>query len=1067
MLNSLSESSKKLIAPAREFISTENLEKTAEFGKAFLELAKTLQEQGKSIGFLMGLVKESKPLLDILCSAEVQVISAGLPFVPFAIALIKFYRQKTHLEPTLKDCVVIISQAAYLESFAQVLANNKNVLGRWISYANSNQALDKALKSLDDFELTDEITNSVIASFSQSSLAERFNEVLLAKLELVGLHQEEAQEFTESVTRNTKIYFLKALALAGDSAQPLADLYKNGGTEEIKKYISIQNYIEEEIEPKPKEIVFEETFTYSDIYVKPNVIKVDNNGNLDEEYETFSLEDWVKSIILDKNLNAQRKVIFIQGIPGRGKSIFCRMFADLVRRDLYQRWIPILIRLRDIGEFQPSLKETLRSRLEQYYFALKDEWLIDDDIQFLFILDGFDELRIERSNNSSVKSFIRQVGSFQEDYAKRHQVIITGRAMALHGIDDLPHNLERVEIAEMNTELQAQWFDNWRRQFPTNKTTEFQQFLQDEQSFCPKQVKELAKEPLLLYLLTAMHRDNTLDINEFKQATGTAAKILIYEQALKWVLTEQRSDKRHPDLNKELTRQNPEALRRILAEAAVCVVQSGGESASMQMVKLRLEQDDEAKELITKAEEKLGGEALKTALGAFYIKSDDSGGVEFFHKSFSEFLCAERLKRSIEDWTQLGTRGKTFNINEQELCGKIYDLLGYGGLTPEIIEYLMALLRASGEFKPQKLLQRLNKFYLDWCQGKFIDLHEGTTLPQEKARNLEKQAGINLGQRQVDIFTGLNVIILLLELHRYAQTQDELKDNIVFYPCGKRDSDNFDAQRLLQIIGYSNSVRVGTFRAGTFSRTVSYFLSGANLDGANLSGANLSGANLFEANLNGANLDGANLFEANLDGANLSGANLSGANLFEANLNGANLDGANLDGANLSGANLSGANLSGANLSGANLVDGANLSGTNLSGAYLSGAYLDGAYLDGAYLDGAYLDGAYLFEANLSGANLSGANLSGAYLDGAYLSGTNLSGAYLSGANLDGAYLSGANLSGANLFGANLSKITWDKHTNWDNVEGLDKSRNVPENLFSQLNLTTSPSLLQDTPPSA
>ncbi|WP_193200380.1 pentapeptide repeat-containing protein [Nostoc sp. MG11] len=1025
MLNSLSELSKKLIAPAKEFILTENVEKTAEFGKAFLELAKTLQEQGKSISFLMGLIKESKPLLDVLCSAEVQVISAGLPFVPFAIALIKFYREKTHTEPTLEDCVVIISQAAYLESFAQVLGNNKYVLGRWNSYADSNQALDKALKKLEKFELTDEITNSVISSFSQSSLAERFNEVLLTKLELVGLSQPEAQEFTESVARNTKIYFLKALALAGDSAQPLADLYKNGGTEEIKKYKSIQDYLKEKIEPKPQETVFKETFTYSDIYVKPNAMKVDNNGKIDKESKTFSLEDWVKSIILDTNSNAQKKVIFIQGGTGRGKSIFCRIFADLVRRDLYQRWIPILIRLRDIEEFQPSLKETLSSRLQQYYFALKNDWLIDNDTKFLFILDGFDELRIERSNNSSVKSFIRQIGSFQEDYAKRHQVIITGRAMALHGIEDLPPNLERVEIAEMNIELQAQWFDNWRRQFPTDETTKFQQFLQDNQSSCPEQVKELAKEPLLLYLLTAMHRDNELDINEFKQATGTAAKILVYEQALKWVLTEQRSDRRYPDLNKELTGQNPEALRRILAEAAVCVVQSGGESASMEMVKSRLEQDYEAKELIAKAEEKLGGEALKTALGAFYIKSNDSGGVEFFHKSFSEFLCAERLKRSIEDWTELGKRGKPFNVNDQELCGEIYDLLGYGGLTPEIIEYLMALLRASSEFKPQELLQRLNKFYLDWCQGGFIDLHEGTTLPQQKARNLEKRGGRNLGQRQVDIYTGLNVMILLLELHRYAQTQDELKDKVAFLPCGEADSDNFDPERLLRIISYSNSVDLSTF-----SSTIGYFLSAADLFGANLSRANLSRANLSRANLSRADLSRADLFGAHLSRANLDGAHLAGADLFGADLFGADLFGADLSRANLDGADLFGANLSRANL------DGANLSHANLNGANLSRANLNGANLD---------------EANLYDANLYDANLSRANLDGA---------------NLDVANLSRTNLLGAHLDGANLSNIIWDEDTTWDNVERLNTARNVPESLLSQLNSTAHPSPPKDTPPS-
>jgi hypothetical protein len=106
-------------------------------------------------------------------------------------------------------------------------------------------------------------------------------------------------------------------------------------------------------------------------------------------------------------------------------------------------------------------------------------------------------------------------------------------------------NLERVEIAEMNAELQNQWFTNWRKQFETDKTTEFQQFLQDNDR-CPKQAQELAKEPLLLYMLAAMHRDDKLDISKFEQASGTAAKILVYEQALEWVLTKQRSDEPSP-----------------------------------------------------------------------------------------------------------------------------------------------------------------------------------------------------------------------------------------------------------------------------------------------------------------------------------------------------------------------------------------------------------------------------------------------------------------------------------------------------------------------------------------
>ncbi|MBW4593022.1 MAG: pentapeptide repeat-containing protein [Brasilonema angustatum HA4187-MV1] len=922
----------------RELFSTETLETTAESSKAVLEGAKTLQEQGKNLELLKPLVEQSSSLLEVLCSPTAQVVGAGLPFVPIAIAILRLYRHITRKEPTLEECVTLLSQAAYLESFKEIISlpQNKSILADWNSKAET-EAVRKQLKKLGDFELDAKATRRAIVSFPDSQLAQEYNQVLSARLQQIGARENEALIFANLVASNSDRHFFDALLQAGDSVKPLAELYPNGELEALRKNDSIDQYLEEQIAPKPDEAVFNETFSFRDIYVPLKARNVDKNGKIDDNSAQFDLETWAKTILLDQKNKEQ--VIFLQGGPGRGKSVFCRMFADWVRQYLHPMWTPILIRLRDIDEFQPSLEETLRSRIKYDFAQSDDGWLTDAHKRFLFILDGFDELRIERSNNQSVERFLRQVGKFLSDYNEnkdKHRVLITGRAMALHGIDRLPPNLERVEIAEMDDKLQNQWFANWRKLFNTDKSTAFQQFLQ-KNNRCPKQVKELAKEPLLLYMLAAMHRDDKLDISKFEQATDTAAKILVYEQALDWVLTKQRSDSRHPDLNYELTKQNPEALRRLLAEAALCVVQSGGESASMQMVKARLQQDDQARQLIETAEKGLGEEALKTALSAFYLKSHTSGGVEFFHKSFGEFLCAERLKQSLEEWTEPGRRGKTFNTDEQKLHEQIYDLLGYGGITPEIVEYLMGLLRASDEFRPVQLFQRLESFYHRWCEGEFIDTPE-ETLPQKKTRELQKH-GIQTGQRQVDVYAGLNVMILLLELHRYAQERDDLKKQVHFYPSGQLDEEVEFTDQLFAIINYSYCIKFGNF-----NNVVGQFLSDANLTGAYLRGADLSGADL-----SGADLIGVNLIGADLSGADLSGADLSIANLSDADLTSADLTGANLTGAFLGGADLSRADLRGAYLSDVNLI-GAFLGGTNLSGVDLSCADLTGADLSGAYL---------------------------------------------------------------------------------------------------------------------
>jgi uncharacterized protein YjbI with pentapeptide repeats len=572
----------------------------------------------------------------------------------------------------------------------------------------------------------------------------------------------------------------------------------------------------------------------------------------------------------------------------------------------------------------------------------------------------------------------------------------------------MPLNLERVEIAPMAAEIQQQWLLNWAELAGSEKTRQFQAFLQNQQ--CPKQVKSLAREPLLLYLLAAMHRDGELQESQLTGDDPVAIRIQIYEKALDWVLTRQRSDN-GADLNPKFTGLDPEDLRTILAEAGLCVVQSGGESAAIALIEERLKDDEGAKQLLARAKQNADQHLLKNALAAFYLKSSEGGEnqIEFFHKSFGEFLCAERMVESLVRWTKKEEgRAKRYLVSEQTLAGEIYDLFGFGALTSEIVDYLMGLLKKA-EPDWGELVKRLESFYLDWCDGTYIDA-TAETLPQRKARQLQDYQ-VDVGQRQIDIHTGLNVLILLLETHRYAQTVEALKTAIHFYPCGQPDTERHDDERLLRMIHYSDCLQLGSF-----NQSVGKFFGSANLRSVNIRGTNLNSANLSSTDLSGANLNRANLNRANLIGANLNSANLIGADLGRANLSGADLSGANLSGADLSIANLSMANLSGADLSGADLSR-ANLNRANLSGASLGNA-------------------------NLACTNLLSANISGANLSGASLYAGDLSGADLSSANL-----SDANLRRADLSRANLNKIQWNGATHWAGIEGLHASLNVPESL--------------------
>ncbi|MHC5770569.1 MAG: NACHT domain-containing protein [Nostoc sp.] len=915
--------------------------------------------------------------LGVLASVpSAPVVAAGLAFVGIGRQGLALLHERTNQKFEIEEWVAFACPLAYINSFNALVERNV-----WLQEKLNRELKEQEVKpqfsQLGQLELDNSKAEEALKQFPKSTLGQALNQELSTYLETKGVKSEMASLVTGWVAWDTYNYIKQLLSYEPEDVRQTLSLLITAAQEVRvnEKYASIELYLKEQISPSPSDPllmerwkIIGEEFKITEIYVPLKAQLLDSNGE-PKEKDTIDLENWVTEQLNKSETN--RQIIFIQAGPGRGKSVSCKMIAERVRKELHPIWTPILIRLRDIDTFEPNIENTLRAAVREN-FANRDDWLSDRNTRYLFILDGFDELRFEGRTAKGIEDFLGQVGNYQAQRVCRHQFIVTGRESALHGIGNrLPVNLVRLEIALIDNQIQMQWLSKWGRLFGQKKALEFQKFIKADN--CPERVKELAREPLLLYLLGVMYRDDELNIKMFEGANDAQAKIIIYQKTLNWVLTKQRPEK----LNLELTEFDTEDLRLILIEVGLCVTQSGREWTSIKAIEERLKNDKTARELLEEAQKKLGGEnPLRNALATFYLRpakasSSTEGAVEFIHKSFGEFLCAQKIKESLKQWIKIDSesRRERYVIDDDKLAEEIYDLFGYGGLTQEIVEYLMALLDSEGQFQYLKLFERLEDFYHNWCQGKFISRFP-KNLPLNQMQKFQTEK-ILLDLREVDIFTGLNVMILLLDIHRYAQTQDELKDKVAFFPCGEKDSENFDSERLLRIISYSNSVNLSTFSStiGSFlPRAYLYgaYLYGANFDGANLDGANLSDAYLFRANLLFANLSSANLSSANLDGANLCAANLCAANLCAANLNGANLD------------------------------------------------------------------SAALLSANLRGANLRGANLRGANLKGAYL--------------LD---------------------ITWDEHTNWDNVEGLDKAQNVPESLLSQLNSTVHPSPPQDTPPSA
>ncbi len=933
--------------------TVEVTKQVSDSAKAVFDLAKTIKEKpldGELLKTVQPYVGQFASLLDVLNSPLGLMVKEMIPFASIGVTLLNLVCEATKNEPTLEECVALVVQEAYLRS-VQICCSEDQHLMAQIREVKASETVSKEIQALADKKINDRDAKKAMLCFPESEIAEALNRVLQLRLEESGLAVNQAKLVCDRVSRTVPHVLNEEIAKAAEQIKPLADLYRMGGQAILERFQSLEDYLTREIAPKPIEKVFdEERLTFRDLYVRLKVQLLDSDGKAIGQ-PPLDLETWTEQQLIDPR--ESNRVLFIQGEAGRGKSVFCRMFSDRVRRTLYPSFLPIVVRLRHLRALENNLTQTLENYLETWNFVTSDSsWLTDKNVRFLFLLDGFDELLLEGRSSGGLREFLQQVEDFQRN--SHHRFLITGRPLSLQGVERLltqQKSLTRVAIEPMNDELRSRWLRKWGQQFGTDEAETFERFLMK----CPNEVKDnLAREPLLLYLLARLHRERRLGSESLTATSEIEARVLIYDEAVKWVLERQREDE-----NLRLIGLKPEELRQVLTEAALCVVQAGNECAPIRMLEARLKQSNNpVSALIEKARKETATteeKALNSLLTAFYVKpasGDKGGSVEFTHKSFGEFLCAERLKEAIESWTEPGRKRDRFYVPTEQMNREIYDLLGSPVLTLEIVEYLMALLSRSDDFKPVELFERLNEFYELWCEGTFIDAPP-ENLPQEKMRLLREQSPDQekpLGIRQVDVYAGLHVMILLLKLHHYARSRDELKEKILFYPSGQLAEGADLTVRLETIISYSDCLI-----SEGFNWVIGAFLISANLPSAYLRGVYLEGADLRQANLSNAWLDRAYLDRAYLHQANLSRASLEESSLWEAIFRNADLSKATLRKAELLKADFSGANLSNANLHSTNLryaiFYDADLSGADLSSADLSGAVFLSSNLANADLD--------------------------------------------------------------------------------------------------------------------
>ena len=792
-----------------------------------------------------------------------------------------------------------------------------------------DEDLQTLVKVLRGEKLTDKQAEEALLMVGNSAFVEQISRVTVAWLVANSVVKAEAELIIQRLENKLLGHLI---VVASENAATLVQLqkfFRLGNVVESKNTVfdsKFDNKIDLQREAyraslikKLGEPLLIESFSLQDIYVSPTGLP------LKENHHPVDLIKWVVSQLEDLET-----ITVIESASGYGKTSFCQIFAARVARKFYPEWIPVFISLNDIimGD---SFQETLESAFRNNSEVNLSNWLEVGHYKCLLILDGLNELSCNNKNQQAIAIFLQQLFEFQSHH-KQHKIILTSQSWALENIvSKIASKLRRIEIQPWGQGEWKHWFANWAKVQSMPVAQNLFTFLKKNKAFSKKShflLSYFVRQPLILYFLAVLHRDELLDSEILQLAINpqntSSAVVLweIYQHLNQWFLGYRASHvsqkilassastyiHRTPEVVAcQIKNRNPQKLIDEMQAVALQILSSGKK-------KIELKGDfSELPEFYFKKEKypENANLPLSNIQYSMPIHAETAGvakcpiptySIQFSHSNLGEYLCAasivNQLKALIE-WTRNACGGKSFTVDSpSNVAEKIYYLFGCGILTREIEELVIQGLRreAKGKFSFELLCDRLQSFWYAYCGGHWLD--EGIA---HKAWAYFKELQNPINVEQVNAAVGINIFLLLSACYR--QTKQ------AFSPCGNSALlAEFYPQALIKLIAKTAIFHPETTRGRIGEKSLTFLnLSKADLTQAMLVGVNFAHTDLSNVQLKDACLIGANLAEANLTGADLTGANLTNANLTNAKLTGANLTGANLLGVNLDLVNLSNA----------------------------------------------------------------------------------------------------------------------------------------------------------------
>ncbi|MFM7370596.1 MAG: low-complexity protein, partial [Sphaerospermopsis kisseleviana] len=148
-----------------------------------------------------------------------EIVGKDLSYVSLGVNLLKLYADITQQCPALEECVLIVSQVAYLQSIRDILALYPFI--NWDTNLDNLEEFKTKLHIINDIELDEETAKNTISCFHESELAAAFNQILSARLIAPNITKFLVNLLTKRVAFNTHRYIINTWIDADDIIQDL------------------------------------------------------------------------------------------------------------------------------------------------------------------------------------------------------------------------------------------------------------------------------------------------------------------------------------------------------------------------------------------------------------------------------------------------------------------------------------------------------------------------------------------------------------------------------------------------------------------------------------------------------------------------------------------------------------------------------------------------------------------------------------------------------------------------------------------------------------------------------